>query len=517
MKEKDLVIAVDVGSSNCKAALLNKSGQVLKVATKPVSLISPKQGWFEICPHKLWSDIFYLIQTVSCNFKERILTFGISVQRNTFITWNKDTGEYLHNFMTWMDKRAANMCTEWNNSSFMNVFQWAGWVLGSLCGSHRMLCASTFKAKCNTIPMRLKWILMHNKKAHALLKSRKLCFGTLETWLIWKLTKGRTWATEFSCASCTGIFDIWTMSWSSVMSYLFEIPIEIFPEVRSSNAYFGKIDKSLGFGFSVPISGVLGDQQASMFGNLLYCDGNTKLTLGTVISCNVNTGNETHPTSNSIYPVIGWKLNGQDPCFIAEFFASNGGRAVEWTVTSGLVKNLNDIDALARDVPSTEGVTFVPAFNGMEVPQKDAHAETSLFGITLRTKTSHIVRAVLESQAYLSCHVLDNMFQHYKKPLEIVVDGGTSRSSFVLESLSQISQVDLQKSESVDGSLIGAALVAGLGIGLYQSLDDIKSSVNLEFSQIKFNKNSTDTQVLENRQKWYKSVEKCVDWSTILP
>ena len=517
MKEKDLVIAVDIGSSNCKAALINKSGQVLRVATKPISLISPKQGWFEICPHKLWIDICFLIQTVTSNLQNRILTFGISVQRNTFITWNKDTGEYLHNFISWMDKRAANMCDDLNNSSFMNTFQWAAWVLGSLCGSHRMLCASTFKSKCKTIPMRLRWILINNKKAHKLLKNKKLCFGTLETWLIWKLTKGRTWATEFSCASCTGIFDIWSLSWSSVMAYIFGIPIEIFPEVKPSNSNFGEIDKSLGLGFSAPITGVLGDQQASMFGNLLYHEGNTKLTLGTVISCNINTGNNTHPTSNSIYPLIGWKLEGQDPYFIAEFFASNGGRAVEWTVTSGLDKNLNEIDALARNVPSTEGVTFVPAFNGMEVPQKDAQAETSLFGITYRTKTNHIVRAVLESQAYLSCHVLDNIFQFYKKPCEIVVDGGTSRSLFVLESLSQISEFDLKKSESVDGSLIGAALVAGLGVGLYQSLEDIKSRVTLEFTQIKFNKNLTETQMLESRKKWYKSVEKCVDWSTILP
>ena len=516
MKERNLILAIDVGTTNCKAAVINKSGQILKLAVKPVSLISPGKGWFEVCPNKLWSDICSLIRTVSANFKDQILTFGISVQRNTFITWNKVTGEYLHNFITWMDKRSSKMCTEWNNGYLKNMAQWVTWVFGSVCGSHRMLCASTFSVKDNAIPMRLKWVITNNKKAATLLKSKELCFGTIETWLIWKLTRGRTWATEFSCASSTGIFDIWSQSWSSLLTYLFGIPIEMLPEVRPSNANFGKVDKSLGFGFSVPITGVLGDQQASMFGNLLYDVGNVKLTLGTIISCNINTGHETHPTSNTIYPLIGWKLKGEEPFFMAEFFAGNGGKAVEWTVTSGLVKSINEIDSVARQVPNSDGVIFVPAFNGMEVPLKDAFAETSLCGITFNTKTSHIVRAVLESQVFLSCHVLKFIFQYYSKPPEIVVDGGISRSCFILESLAQLSSVNVQKSECVDGSLIGAALLAGLGAGLYQSLTDIKSSVMLDFKLITQDTKFADDQIRDNHEKWHILVEKCVHWSNRL-
>lgn len=516
MKERNLTLAIDVGSTNCKAAVINKSGQILKLAKKPVSVISPEKGWYEICPHQLWSDICGLIHTVSSDFKDEILTFGISVQRNTFITWNKDTGEYLHNFITWMDKRSSKMCSDWNNGYLKNIVQWATWVIGSVCGSHRLLCASTFNVKDKTIQMRLKWVLTNNKLAEALMKQKKLCFGTVETWLIWKLTCGKVWATEYSCASSTGLFDIWSPSWSSIMTYLFGIPIEMLPEVMPSNANFGRIDKRWGFGFSVPITGVLGDQQASMFGNLLHDVGNIKLTLGTIISCNINTGHKTHPTSKSLYPLIGWKLKGEKPFFIAEFFAGNGGKAVEWTVASGLVNNINEIDSVARKVLNSNGVTFVPAFNGTTVPQKHGHAETSIFGINFETKTNHIVRAVLESQAFLSSYVLDCIFRHYRKPQEIVVDGGTSRSSLILETLVQLSSVDVKKSECVDGSIMGAALLAGLGAGIYQSLDDIQSNVLLDFKLIGRNKNFKDNQLKDTHKKWHISVDKCVDWSSRL-
>lgn len=513
MRERNLILAIDVGTTNCKAALINRAGQIVKYAVRPVSIISVEPGWSEICPNKLWSDISDLIQSVSQNFKDEIITLGISVQRNTFITWDKNTGEYMHNFITWMDKRSSKMCSNWNDSYLKNIAQWAIWALGLFCRSPRMLCASTFNVKDNAIPMRLKWVLLNNNKAATLLKEKRLCFGTIETWLVWKLTQGRNWVTEYSCASCTGLFDIWQQSWSLMAPYLFGIPLEILPPVKHSNAYFGRIDRSLGFGFSVPIRGVLGDQQASMFGNLLFDVGNTKLTLGTVISCNVNTGIKTHPSAQNIYPLIGWKLKDKSPSYIAELFASNGGKAVEWTVTSGLVRNINEIDSIARKVSSSDGVSFIPAFNGTELLHKDSSSETSLFGITFNTNTSHIVRAVLESQAFLSHHVLEFIFRHYNKPTVIIVDGGTSRSSLILESLVQLSAVSVKQPECVNGSLMGAGLLAGLGIGIYHSLDDIKSSVKLGFKYIVFDENSSTHQIKKNHHKWKESVKMCVDWS----
>eukprot|EP00116_Pleurobrachia_bachei_P008842 sb/3469104/ len=239
-----------------------------------------------------------------------------------------------------------------------------------------MICASTFAVKEKAIPMRLKWAMDNIPQARQLANENKLCFGTIETWLVWKLTGGTVWATDYSCASSTGIFDIWKKCWCPIMTFLFSNPRDILPEVRDSDSNFGKISKSHGLGFSCPITGVIGDQQASIFGNLLFNEGDIKLTLGTGIACNVNTGTRTHPTSHSIYPLIGWKLVGQDTSYIAELLAANGGRAVEWVVKSGLIDRIENVDKVARSVPNSAGVSFIPAFNGMEVPYRDPFAAT---------------------------------------------------------------------------------------------------------------------------------------------
>ena len=516
MVVKDLVLAIDVGTTNCRAAVIDKKGNILRIAFEPVQLLSPKKGWFEICPQKLWSDISKLILIVTKGYCERILTCGITVQRNTFVTWCKDTGEYLHNFITWMDMRSVKLCCEWNNSYLINIGRWAAWMLGSVVRSRHMICASTFTVREKAIPMRLKWVMDNIKNAKMHQKNKNLCFGTIETWLIWKLTKGGTWATEYSCASSTGIFDIWKNSWCKIMTYLFSCPIDVLPEVRDSNSYYGDIDISLGFGFSAPINGVIGDQQASIFGNLLFNVGDIKLTLGTGVACNVNTGKKTHPTSHDIYPLVGWKLAGEEPFYVAEMIAANGGRSVDWAVTSGMIEKIDDIDSLAGSVPTSCGLSFVPAFNGMDVPFKEPFAGTALFGINLKTKTSNIVRAVLESQIFISNYVLLKIFDHYGKPFHIHVDGGTSQSAFVTENVAQLTKINIKRSDCTEGSLMGASFMAGLGAGLYQSVNDIKISVLPTTTEFLYCKNQCNDLMKENYFNWLINARKCVDWAVKL-
>lgn len=513
MVEKDLVLAIDVGTTNCRAAIINKEGCILKIAFEPIELLSPKEGWFEICPHKLWSDISKLILKVTKDFYERILTCGITVQRNTFITWRRDTGEYLHNFITWMDMRSSKLCSQWNNSYFINIGRWAAWMLGSVVRSRHMICASTFTVREKAIPMRLKWVMDNIKDAKLHYKNTNMCFGTIDSWLIWKLTKGRTWATDYSCASSTGIFDIWKSEWCKIMTYLFSCPIDILPEVRDSDSYYGDIDISLGFGFSAPINGVIGDQQASIFGNTLFNVGDMKLTLGTGIACNINTGKKTHPTSHDIYPLVGWKLVGSQPFYVAELLAASGGRATDWAVTSGLLEDISSIDSVARSVPTMSGLSFLPAFNGMDVPFKEPFAGTSLFGITLETKTSNIIRAILESQVFISNYVLLKIFERYGKPSNITIDGGSSQSAFITENIAQLSKVNIKRSECIQGSLMGASFMAGLGSGLYKSLDDIKLSVNLVTTDFMYCENHCNDHMEGNYFQWIMNAKKCVDWA----
>lgn len=515
---QNLVLAIDIGTTNCRVGIVNKEGTIIKLASRPIHLKSPRKGWFEICPDELWNDVSSLIKEVSSNYKNELLTCGISVQRNTFITWNKDTGKHLHNFITWMDMRSTKMCNKWNNSYFISAAQWAAWVLGSIVRSRHIICASTFSVKEKAIQMRLKWVMENINGAKMLANSGKLRFGTIETWLIWKLTGGRTWATDYSCASGTGIFDIWKKCWCPIMTFLFSNPLSILPEVRDSNSHFGDIEKDLGFGFSIPITGVLGDQQASIFGNLLFDIGDVKLTLGTGIACNINTGSKTHPTSHNIYPLIGWKLSGLEPFYVAELLAANGGRAVDWVVTSGLINTIQEIDQVARSVPNSAGVSFVPAFNGMEVPYRDPFAGTSLFGISLSTKVPNIVRAVLESQTFISQYVLNLVFEYYGKPDKVRVDGGASQSLFIIENIVNLSDISIERAKCVEGSLLGASFMAGLGIGLYRDLRDIRSNVLLELNTHS-NRSDEGAQesIRECHDNWCKSAEKCVDWTKTMP
>ena len=484
MTSQDLILTLDVGTTNCRAAVLNKHGQILALAFEPILLISPERGWFEICPHGLWGSVCRLIGEVTAGYEGRLATCGITVQRSTFVTWNRDTGEYLHNLITWMDRRSSEMCDSWNSSLLVTAGKWAAWALGRVIRSRHMVCASTFSVKEKAVPMRLKWVMENVPAAAPLQKQGKLRFGTVDTWLVWKLTGGRVWATDHSCASSTGIFDIWKGCWCPVMCYVFSNPTDALPEIRDSNSHFGDIDSCHGFGFTIPITGVIGDQQASIFGNLLFEVGDMKLTLGTGIACNVNTGTTTHPTSHDIYPLIGWKLAHQPaPFYVAELLSANGGRAVEWAVTSGLVEHISQIDQVADSVPDSGGVSFIPAFNGMEVPYRDPFVGTTLTGITLLTRREHMVRAVLESQAFISSHMLGTMCGYYGRPGRVRVDGGASRSDFIVRGVVGLSGgVQMERAESVEGSLLGAGLLAGLGAGIYQSLDDIKTQVGLKMT-----------------------------------
>ena len=512
--QEDLILAIDVGTTNCRAAIINKSGEIKNIAYKPIELLSPRKGWFEICPHVLWSTILELIKVVIKDNEEKVRTCGISVQRNTFITWRKDTGTYLHNFITWLDMRSTSMCESWNNNCLINFGRWIAWALGCVVRSRHMICAASFNVKEKAIPMRLKWVIDNIPNAKELQKDNNMCFGTIETWLVWKLTNGKVWATDYSCASSTGIFDIWKLTWCPIMTTLFGNPMNILPEVRCSNAFFGMIDESLELGFSVPITGVIGDQQASIFGNQLFDVGDLKLTLGTGIACNINTGSKTHPTSHDIFPLIGWKLENEDVFYVAEVIAANGGRAVEWTVTSGLIDQITEVDKIAKSVPDSGGVSFIPAFNGMEVPYRDPFAGTSLFGISLSTKTKSIVRAVLESQIFISKHVLDMVFNFYGKPQTIRVDGGASRSSFIVENIVQLSRTRIERSDCVEESLMGAAFLAALGVGMYGSFSDIKSYVPLKMSMFDTKNTSLDDdeKLFKSYEVWCQSAQRCVQW-----
>lgn len=507
---EDLILAVDIGTTNVRAAVTDRQGKFLAIAFEPIIILSPQPGYSEICPEDLFKKIVRVIKKVVAGKDERIRGMGISVQRNTFVTWDAKTGKYNHNFITWLDTRTSKFCEAWNNSYLTMAGKWMCWGLGKVTGSRHLICASTYCVREAQIQPRLKWVLENIPKAKEQQKTGQLRFGTMETWLVWKLTNKRVWATDHSCASGTGIFDLWKGVWCPNMTYIFGIPCDILPEVRDTNAFYGNTEATI-LGVSIPICGVIGDQQASCLGNQLFNTGDIKLTMGTGIVADVNTGDKMHPTCHNMYPNIGWKFVGEKSTYIAEILSSNGGRSMNWAIDSGMLSDVTKSSDVAKSVQDSGGVAFIPAFHGMQIPVIDRTAATSLFGITPSTCTKHIVRAILESQAFTSKYILDTTFASYGKPAILHVDGGVSQADFIVECVVSLCDISIARSESVEGSLLGAAFAAGLGCGLWKSTDDIVESVRMKetiFDQRDFKKLEMDSAY----SNWIRAASKCQNW-----
>ena len=475
----DVILSLDLGTSNIKLAAIKKCGEIVCINYIPLNILSPKQGYQEIDPVELWKDIQKLIKQTCNGLEHKIVALGISSQRGTFITWKKGTDYHLHNFITWGDQRVSDMCAEFNNSFVFKFAKWVLQIVGSIFRSSHLLCAASFEVHPHHVQMRLKWIMENISEAQALYKDNMLCFGTLDTWLIYKLTLGNTFATDYTCAASTGIYDMWAKKWCPYMTNIFNNPIGALPCVKDCNASYGIVSPYLKLGFSAPILGLIGDQQASLIGNMLFNNGDTKLTLGTCLSCDIITGSYIHPVADAVFPQVAWKLIGGEMCYMAESSIPEiRGKYLDWLVALNLVDQIQDIDKLAFSVPASDEVYFIKN-------DSDFHENISkyIFSKTDNFTQSHIVRAVLEAHIFKSKEILDNVFRFYGTPEKIVADGGASASNFIVQNLSKLANLDIYRPNCTEGAIMGAFFVAGIGFGWWNSFRDIEQSL-VQFTKV---------------------------------
>ena len=499
MIERDIILSLDIGTTNIKLAAIDKTGEVIRLHKRPLRVQCPQAGYHEICPSKLWNDIEDLIRLTSAGLERRIAAIGLSTHRATFTTWERGADHCLHNFITWTDKRTQLMCDEWNSSYVIRLCRIIVWGIGKVVGSSYLTCASNFNVMPRMVQMRLKWVMENIASAKPLYNQGKLCFGTIDTWLIYKLTGNTTLATDYTNAGATGMYNIWRGKWCSLMNWMFSTPIGALPQVLDCNASFGHVSSKLNLGFSVPIHGVLADQQASVFGNHLSSEGDVKLSLGTTISCKRVTGSHVQPLAVSVFPQIAWKLRNEDICYMAESqTVETRGKYLDWLVSAKLVKEIEDIDTIAISVKSSETPFFIKKDGINDEPIQDFMLEK-----TSNCTDAHFVRAVIEAHAFRSKVLLDDVFEFYDQPGKIIVDGGASSSRFILESLSALTGRNVYRSDFVDGALMGAFLVAGLGLGWWKSLEDIISAKKL-------------TQISPLKEDESKLSEKFEKWKTLL-
>nr|XP_005303323.1 putative glycerol kinase 5 isoform X1 [Chrysemys picta bellii] len=505
------VVGVDVGSTTVRCHVYDKRAAVRGSSSKKVETLHPHLGWVELDPEVLWTQFMDVIkeavQAAGLQMNQ-IAGLGISTQRGTFITWNKKTGKPFHNFISWQDLRAAELVNSWNRCLILKVIRVIATILHFFTRNDRYVTASSLTFTTHHVSLRLSWVLQNITEVQRAANENNCCFGTVDTWLLYKLTKGSVYATDYSNASSTGVFEPFQMCWSSVLSKLFSIPMSIYPPVEDTNHSFGSVDAEI-FGVPIPIVALVADQQAAMFGECCFHPGDVKLTMGTGIFWDVNTGNHIHTPSAGLYPLIGWKI-GKEVVFLAEGDTSDAGSTIKWAKELDLFTSVDETARMARGVVDSEGVCFVPSFSGLQVPVNDPYACASFMGLKLSTTRNHLVRAILESVAFRNKQLYDTIVKEVRVPLtNIRADGGISNNSFIMQMTSDLINKKIDKPVNTDMSCLGAAFLAGLALGFWTDKEQLKK---LRRTEIVFEPQRDSGEYKLAMDNWTKAVQRSLNW-----
>lgn len=461
------ILSLDQGTTSSRAIIFNHKGEISSVAQKEFEQIFPSVGWVEHDPVEIWSTQLSVASEAIAKIGIRpnqIAGIGIANQRETTILWNKKTGEPVYNAIVWQDHRTASMCKKIENQGL----------------------AQTIKTKTGLeldayfSATKISWILNNVKGVKELARKGNIAFGTVDSWLIWNLTDGKEHLTDITNASRTLLFNIHTHEWDDELLGIFDIPRSILPEVLPNDEIFGVTSGKL-ISTKIPISGVLGDQQAAMFGQLCIEKGMVKNTYGTGCFIMLNTGNTPVVSKNKLITTIAWKIN-DETIYALEGSVFVAGAVVQWLRDKlGIIKTSGEVELIASRVNDTGGVYFVPAFTGLGAPYWEQSAQGLIHGITRGTDYRHIARAAVESIAYQSHDVIRAMEKDNGVRIKkIRADGGASENSLLMQFQSDILQTKLERPQILETTALGAAYMAGLNIGYWKSIDDIKSQWKLQ-------------------------------------
>uniref|UniRef100_A0A1Y1L423 Glycerol kinase 5 n=1 Tax=Photinus pyralis TaxID=7054 RepID=A0A1Y1L423_PHOPY len=513
--EDQFIASVDVGTSLIRCHILNCRGQTISSVSQKVNLLYPQPGYVEIDPEDLWNSVVCLIKAavLEANVEYNNITLGISTQRGTFTIWRKDNGQPFHNFITWKDLRSDALVKQWEKSLILKGFRMGCYGIYLLTGNKRYLAGSKMKLANTQATMRLIWALKNVPKLKQAVENGNAMFGTVDTWLVYKLTGGRKHVTDITNVSATGLFDPFILNWSLMATHILRIPSSILPKIVSNDYSFGSTVKSI-FGVSIPIKCVISDQSASMFGSCCYQMADTKITLGTGTFLDVNTGSSPLGCNNGLYPLVGWSINNKITYFV-EGASNDTGSLIQWALSAGIIENPHDSGTLASSVESTDGVYFIPAFSGLGPPFMDDNAASGYIGLKVTSTKNHMIRALLESIVYRVTLLYKMMLKETNfKIRSIWVDGGVSNNDFVCQLLANILGIEVHRPSSTEMTVLGVSYITGLKIGMWKNESKLKKlrTLNCTF------KPSRDITVYEECVKefnvWLKAVDRFKLWYT---
>ncbi|OLS35436.1 glycerol kinase GlpK [Bacillus sp. MRMR6] len=464
------ILALDQGTTSSRAILFNKKGEVVYQSQAEFTQYFPKPGWVEHNPDEIWSSILSVI--ASCLSEsgiqaKQIAGIGITNQRETTVVWDKETGRPIYNAIVWQSRQTDHICEVLKEKGYSEIFrQKTGLLIDPYFSGTKA-----------------KWILDHVGGARERADKGKLLFGTIDTWLIWKLTGGRAHVTDYSNASRTLMFNIYDLRWDDELLSILDIPKSMLPEVRYSSEVYGHTIEYHFFGESIPIAGVAGDQQAALFGQACYEKGMAKNTYGTGCFMLMNTGEKAVTSSHGLLTTIAWGINGKIE-YALEGSIFVAGSAIQW-LRDGLrmIKDAKDSEDYAKKVPSSDGVYVVPAFVGLGTPYWDSDARGAVFGITRGTTKEHFIRATLESLAYQSKDVVGAMELDSGIQLKTLrVDGGAVKNHFLMQFQSDLLDVPVERPAVNETTALGAAYLAGIAVGFWKDQAEISLQWNRDLS-----------------------------------
>ena len=488
---KKFIVAIDQGTTSSRAILFSLSGKTIFTSQKEFRQHFPKDGWVEHNPKEIWNTTRKVLTNViakSKKLKGKILTIGITNQRETTILWDKKTGKHVYNAIVWQDRRTAEFCKKYRTNKKERI-------INKKTG---LLIDPYFSGT------KIKWILENVPKAKKLLKKNQLLFGTIDTFLIWKLTKGKTHATDATNASRTMLYNISTNKWDKRILSNLKIPKNILPEVKNCADDFGFTDKSI-TGKSYAINGVIGDQQAAAFGQSCFNKGSVKSTYGTGAFVLMNTGSKKIYSKNKLLTTICYKLKGKTT-YALEGSIFIAGAGVQWLRDKlEIIKNAPETEKIVKSLKGNNNVYLVPAFTGLGAPYWDPNARGIICGLTRDTRRNEIIRATLESVAYQTYDLFNAMKNDGLKPNLIKVDGGMVMNNWFAQFLSNVINIKVSRPRVQETTALGAAFMAGLKIGVYKSLSDISKNWKVDKNFTPKLSNSDRSKLLKG---WRRAIRK---------
>jgi len=493
------ILSLDQGTTSSRALLFDQQGAVRSVAQREFTQIFPQPGWVEHDPEEIAASQIAVALEVLAEAKIKpsdIAAIGITNQRETTIVWDRSTGKAICNAIVWQDRRTAAFCQQLKTQAHENLIQ----------QRTGLLIDAYFSGS------KISWILKHVPDARQLAEAGRLAFGTVDTWLLWKLSGGRLHVTDASNASRTMLFNLHSGRWDPDLLDLFQVPASMLPTVRPSSEVYGEVNSAPGLN-GIPVAGIAGDQQAALFGQRCTNPGLTKNTYGTGCFMLQSTGNRAVSSTHRLLTTVAWRI-GDEMNYALEGSVFVGGAVVQWLRDGlGIIRSSSEVEALANSVPDNGGVYFVPAFVGLGAPHWDSYARGAIFGLTRGSTAGHIARAALESIAYQVAELMDAVETDTNTPLrELRVDGGASANDSLMQFQADILGVPVVRPGMTETTALGAAFLAGLGVGFWK---DAQAIAELPREERRFEPRLPGSQVDAMRQRWNEAISRAKSWEQV--